>query len=337
MASVAHRMPLFNTEGFSYVPVFSKKNLVSAADGSEHSGSFVVTTIVVTTYIIPFMRTIKKIHQAAYHPIADLITYSPLPGRELQHIDPFLFLNHHGYQVYPPNNHGLPFGPHPHRGMETVTFIVSGDIMHRDSQGFQSVIKAGGIQWMTAGSGLIHAETSSEEFLRTGGELEILQLWLNLPARLKMTKPNYIGLQKEDIPTVEVNEKVLINLIAGNHEGHQGAIRPLTDVFLSTVAMQPGAVWDTTVAAERSIFLYTIHGNIEVNGQTVRHRELVEFAHEGSELHITTDTETLLIFGHAMPFHEPIVAQGPFVMNSVAEIRQAYMDYQMGKFGVWRG
>jgi redox-sensitive bicupin YhaK (pirin superfamily) len=209
--------------------------------------------------------------------------------------------------------------------------------MHKDSQGFQSVIKAGGVQWMTAGSGLIHAETSSEEFLRAGGELEILQLWLNLPARLKMVQPNYIGLQKEDIPTVAVNEKVQINLIAGNFGDHQGAIQPLTDVFLSTVAMQPGAQWLTKVAAERSVFLYTIHGNIVVNGQPVRHRELVEFAYEGSELHIATDTEALLIFGHAMPFNEPIVAQGPFVMNSVAEIRQAYADYQLGKFGVWKG
>jgi redox-sensitive bicupin YhaK (pirin superfamily) len=283
------------------------------------------------------VRSIKKIHQAVYHPIADLTTYSPLPSRELQHIDPFLFLNHHGCQVYPPHNQGLPFGPHPHRGMETVTFIVAGDIMHKDSQGFQSVIKAGGVQWMTAGSGLIHAETSSEEFLRAGGELEILQLWLNLPARLKMVQPNYIGLQKEDIPTVAVNEKVQINLIAGNFGDHQGAIQPLTDVFLSTVAMQPGAQWLTKVAAERSVFLYTIHGNIVVNGQPVRHRELVEFAYEGSELHIATDTEALLIFGHAMPFNEPIVAQGPFVMNSVAEIRQAYADYQLGKFGVWKG
>lgn len=282
------------------------------------------------------MRTIKKIHKAAYHPIADLITYSPLPSRELSHIDPFLFLNHHGYQVYPPHNHGLPFGPHPHRGMETVTFIISGDIMHRDSQGFRSVIKAGGVQWMTAGSGLIHAETSSEEFLRKGGELEILQLWLNLPARLKMTKPNYIGLQKEDIPTADVNEKVRLNLIAGSHEGHQGAIRPLTDVFLSTVELQPGAQWHTSVAAERNIFLYTVHGEITVNGTTLRHRELAEFDQQGSDLYITTDTNALLIFGHALPFNEPVVAQGPFVMNSVAEIRQAYADYQNGKFGIWK-
>lgn len=115
------------------------------------------------------MRKIKKIHSAEYRPIADLITYSPLPTRSLHMIDPFLFLNHHGFQTYPPHNNGLPFGPHPHRGMETVTFIVEGDIMHKDSSGHESVIGPGGVQYMTAGKGLIHAEVSSSEFKKEGG------------------------------------------------------------------------------------------------------------------------------------------------------------------------
>ncbi len=122
------------------------------------------------------MRTIKGIHKAEYQPIGDLITYRALPTLSIEMIDPFLFLNHHGPQVYKPYNNGLPFGPHPHRGMETVTFIIDGDIVHKDSGGNESVIKAGGIQWMTAGSGLIHEEISSDDFLRNGGSMEILQL-----------------------------------------------------------------------------------------------------------------------------------------------------------------
>ncbi|WP_287059523.1 pirin family protein, partial [Algoriphagus sp.] len=110
------------------------------------------------------MRKIKKIHKSEYRPIADLVTYSPMPTRSLQMIDPFLFLNHHGFQTYPEHNQGLPFGPHPHRGMETVTFILEGDIMHKDSSGHESVIGPGGVQYMTAGKGLIHAEVSSSEF-----------------------------------------------------------------------------------------------------------------------------------------------------------------------------
>jgi len=124
-------------------------------------------------------KTIKHLHPAVRDDIADLITRRPVPGAEIEQVDPFLFLNHHGPQVYPPRNGGLPFGPHPHRGFETVTFILTGELAHRDSAGHESVIKEGGIQWMTAGSGLVHAEISPDDFKRSGGPLEILQLWVS--------------------------------------------------------------------------------------------------------------------------------------------------------------
>ncbi|HVG40743.1 MAG TPA: pirin family protein, partial [Chitinophagaceae bacterium] len=148
------------------------------------------------------MKKIKAIHKAVYEPIGDLVTYRALPanGVAMNQLDPFIFLNHHGFQQYPPHNNGLPFGPHPHRGFETVTFILQGDLMHKDSSGGGSIISAGGVQWMTAGKGLIHAEISSEEFKQKGGQLEILQLWINLPAKYKMVAPKYIGLQQKDIP-----------------------------------------------------------------------------------------------------------------------------------------
>src|SRR5690606_20160867 len=148
------------------------------------------------------MRTVAKIHPAHRDDIADLVTRRPLPGPDIAQVDPFLFLNHHGPQVYPPGNRGLPFGPHPHRGFETVTFILEGNLAHYDSGGHASVIEAGGVQWMTAGSGLVHAEVSPPGFKQGGGALEILQLWVNLPARLKMTEPRYSGVQKEAIPAV---------------------------------------------------------------------------------------------------------------------------------------
>ena len=281
------------------------------------------------------MRTIKKIHQSEYRPIADLITYSPLPSRQLQQIDPFLFLNHHGYQEYKPNNRGLPFGPHPHRGMETVTFIVEGDIMHKDSQGYKSVISAGGVQWMTAGRGLIHAEVSSDEFKKEGGPLEILQLWVNLPARLKMTEPAYSGLQKDDIPTITVNDKATVNLVSGTWDGQTGAFNTLSDVFLSTIAIEAGGDVSLPVAADRNILFYLIRGSLTVNGQAVKQRELAEFNHDGDTLAVTADSDSLLLLGHAMPFNEPVVARGPFVMNTDQQIMEAYQDYQAGKFGVW--
>lgn len=282
------------------------------------------------------MRTINNIYKAEYRPIADLITYSPMPTRSLEMIDPFLFLNHHGPQRYQPNNKGLPFGPHPHRGMETVTFILDGDIAHKDSGGNDSVIQSGGIQWMTAGSGLIHAEVSSEEFKKKGGDLEILQLWVNLPAKLKMTAPNYEGVQKEDIPTTIFDEgKVTAQVVSGTLNNISGAVETLTPVHLSTLFFASGGVFRTKVPEENNILCYVIRGEIKINGENIGALHLVEFNNDSEQLHIEALTESILLFGHAKPFNEPVVAGGPFVMNTMDEINQAYEDYQNGKLGKW--
>ncbi|MCC3154201.1 pirin family protein [Hymenobacter sp. BT770] len=284
------------------------------------------------------MRTIKKQHRAINAPIADLVTYRALPTDSVEHIDPFLFLNHHGPQVYRPKNNGLPFGPHPHRGFETVTFILDGDILHKDSSGHESVIEAGGIQWMTAGSGLIHAEVSSDQFKQTGGLLEILQLWVNLPAKDKMVAPRYIGLQKNEIPTVTLDGGVVIHAVSGQWAGTAGAVQPLADVQLAWVELPAAATVTLPIAAARNIFFYVVRGTVRVNGAEAKSRQLVEFNHDGDELTIeATDADALVLLGHALPFNEPIVSYGPFVMNSEAEIQQAYRDYQRGAFGTWEG
>lgn len=282
------------------------------------------------------MLKIKKIHTAALRPIADLITYSPIPSAELKHIDPFLFLNHHGHQIYPKGNNGLPFGPHPHRGMETVTFILEGDIMHKDSGGHESVIESGGIQWMTAGKGLIHAEVSSSKFKENGGELEILQLWLNLPAKHKMVEPNYVGLQKSEITSFTLDSNnINVQLLAGEWNGHTGSFKSLSPIFLSTISMKKGSGFTKVIPQGENIFFYIVRGTVEVNGKNIAKRNLVEFSDEGGDLLIGAKEDSYIIFGHAKPFDEPIVAQGPFVMNSQREIMEAYQDYQEGKFGKW--
>ncbi|RTQ48558.1 pirin family protein [Hymenobacter gummosus] len=284
------------------------------------------------------MRTVKQQHRAVSAPIADLVTYRALPTESVEHLDPFLFLNHHGPQTYKPNNRGLPFGPHPHRGFETVTFILEGDIMHEDTGGHQSIINAGGIQWMTAGRGLIHAEVSSPEFKRTGGPLEILQLWVNLPAKDKLTEPRYIGLQAPDIPTVSLDEgRVRIHAVSGEWAGQRGAVQPLADIQLATIDFQAGGQLTLPIPAAHTIFFYTIRGRLRVNGEETEALRLTEFNHDGDKLHIEALTDAVLLLGHAQPFLEPIVAYGPFVMNTAAEIQQAYQDYQAGKFGQWRG
>lgn len=280
------------------------------------------------------MRTIKKLHKAVYSPIDDLITYRAMPTGSIRYLDPFLFLNHHGPQEYGPNNNGLPFGPHPHRGFETLTYILQGDIMHRDSMTGESVIRAGGIQWMTAGSGLVHAEVSSDEFKKKGGMEEVIQIWLNLPSRLKMVKPNYIGLQEKDIPSIELDQgRVTVNLISGKWSDVEGPVPSLTDIHTTSIEFKEGGSLQTTVAAKRNILFYVVNGEVEVNGQTAATHTLVEFANEGEALSVKALSDATLIFCHGEPYNEPIVAHGPFVMNSDAEIRQAIMDYQSGKLG----
>jgi redox-sensitive bicupin YhaK (pirin superfamily) len=282
------------------------------------------------------MKKIKAIHSAVYEPIADLVTYRALPtdGVAMNQLDPFIFLNHHGFQQYPAHNNGLPFGPHPHRGFETVTFILEGDLMHKDSSGGASVINAGGVQWMTAGKGLIHAEISSEEFKQLGGPLEILQLWVNLPAKYKMAEPKYVGLQKADIPSITLDEgRTAVNIISGTIDGIKGAVQPFTDITLASIYFKKDGKLKMTIAAERTVFFYVVKGTVTVNGQKAEGHSLVEFEKSEEEINIKADSEAIILLGHAKPFGEPFVAYGPFVMNTQEEIQQAYKDYREGKFG----
>jgi hypothetical protein len=281
-------------------------------------------------------KLVRKIHPALRDDIGGLITQRPVPSRHLDQVDPFLFLNHHGPQTYPAHNRGLPFGPHPHRGFETVTFILDGMLMHKDSAGYESIIRAGGVQWMTAGSGLIHAEISPPEFLQSGGPLEILQLWVNLPPHLKMTKPAYTGLQKDEIPEIALDGgRVAMHLSAGEWEGTRGPVQSLTGVFMSTIAFQPGGRIRVQGLAERNVFLYIVRGALQVGmaEDRIGACHLVELGSEGEELELAAPEGALVLFGHAEPIGAPVVSHGPFVMNSRAEIEQAIRDYQAGKFG----
>ena len=278
-------------------------------------------------------KTIKKLHQAVRDDIGDLLTQRPLPNDHLAQLDPFLFLNHHGPQTYPPHNHGLPFGPHPHRGFETVTFILDGMLTHQDSTGHESIIRAGGVQWMTAGRGIVHAEVSPQEFLREGGPIELLQLWVNLPGRLKMSAPAYTGLQADQIPAFPAGHGATLHLIAGQWQGHSGPVRSLTGVFMSTIAMPAGSEVRMQDLLARTVFLYVVRGAVSIAGQRVAGYTLVEMNDEGDAIDLVAEEHSLLVFGHAEPIGEPVVSHGPFVMNTRQEINQAISDYQAGRFG----
>jgi redox-sensitive bicupin YhaK (pirin superfamily) len=279
-------------------------------------------------------RTLRRLHPALRDDIGELTTRRALPGTGIDQLDPFLFLNHHGPQVYPPNNHGLPFGPHPHRGFETVTFILDGELMHRDSGGHESVIGSGGVQWMTAGRGLVHAELSPDSFMRRGGKLEILQLWVNLPARLKMTEPHYVGLQRAQLPEVPADGgRARIDLVSGSIDGHEGPIRSLTDVHVATLHLAAGACLALPVAAGRNVLLYVVRGEIAIGGTSAAAFHLIALNDDGDAVEFEAVGDSVLLFGHALPLGEPVVAHGPFVMNTREEIIQAVRDFQAGKFG----
>jgi redox-sensitive bicupin YhaK (pirin superfamily) len=185
-----------------------------------------------------------------------------------------------------------------------------------------------------SGRGVVHAEISPESFKQRGGPLEILQRWVNLPARLKMVDPHYVGLQKGDIPAIIAGEgKATVHLVSGAWDGRAAPIQSPTDIHMTFIDLSAGARIHAPVAASRNIFLYVVRGDITVGGEEASACHLVELNHDGDAVDIKAVTDGVILFGHAEPFGEPVVAHGPFVMNTRDEIRQAMVDYQAGKFG----
>ncbi|GAA3938836.1 hypothetical protein GCM10022406_23790 [Hymenobacter algoricola] len=200
------------------------------------------------------------------------------------------------------------------------------------------MIEAGGIQWMTAGSDLIHSEISFPEFKKSGGNLEMLQLWVNLPAKDKMVAPRHLGLQQTDIPAVVPPAgRVTVHAVSGEWLGTAGAVQPLTDMSLATTDFQAGGQLQLAMPTDHTVFFYAIRGRLRVNGQQTEARKLPEFHYDGTELQIEALTDAVLLLGHAAPFQEPNIAYDPFVMNTAAEIRQAYQAHEAGRFGTWQG
>jgi len=278
-------------------------------------------------------RRLDEIHQAIRDDVGSLHTHQVIPASLRDRLTPFLLLAHHGPQVYAPNNRGLPFGPHPHRGFETVTFIRSGSLAHHDTGGHESIIDAGGVQWMTAGSGLIHAEVSPPAFRRDGGPIEILQLWVNLPAHLKMTAPRYVGIAADAVTGVELGDDAVLSLVSGQFGSHSGPITSLTDLFMSTVEVRPERTIVLPAPQGRTVLFYVIAGAVLLDGTKVAAGKLAMFNNTGDAIKVTSGAQgASLLFANAEPIDEPIVASGPFIMNSETEIAAAIQDYKAGRF-----
>lgn len=258
-----------------------------------------------------------------------------LPVGALEQIDPFLLLDHIGPTVLEPYNAGLPFGPHPHRGFATVTLVLSGAVLHHDSRGNRQVVGAGGVQWMTAARGIIHAENIPRELRESGGELELLQLWINLPARLKMEQPVYQGLPAETLPVVALaDDQAVLTVVAGSWSGATGPARPLSPVRLALLRLRAGGTYAWRVEPAENALLYVVRGAVQVNGQPASAHELLPLAADGDTITIQAETDALLLLGAAAPLNEALARQGPFVMNTTTQLMEAVRDYQMGRMGM---
>lgn len=254
-----------------------------------------------------------------------------------QHVSPFLLFDYAGPAEFPAGNadHPRGVGEHPHRGFETVTIVYQGELEHRDSTGNGGKIGAGDVQWMTAASGILHEEFHSRDFTRTGGTFEVVQLWVNLPAKDKMATPGYQTLTKGDIPVAElVDGAGSLRVIAGDYLGHKGPARTFTPIDIWDLRLNAGGTARLTLPKGRTVGLVVLKGTVQVNeAQIAREAQLVLLDRDGEDFVVEANGAATLLVLSGEPIDEPVVAQGPFVMNSAEEIRQAMRDYESGKFG----
>jgi redox-sensitive bicupin YhaK (pirin superfamily) len=284
------------------------------------------------------MKKLIRIHQSSgMHwvgngfPVRSVFEYNGL-GRELS---PFLLLDYAAPYEFPPGNEKRGVGGHPHKGFETVTVAYQGELEHRDSSGGGGKIGAGDVQWMTAGSGIVHQEFHSQDFTRKGGTLQMVQLWVNLRAKDKIAKAGYQTLLKAQIPNVELPQNAgSVRVIAGSYKGHQGAAKTFSPINLWDVNLGAGKSTELPLPNGHTTMFLVLSGEVTVNGE----REAVEgdlaiFARNGDSITVKAKTDAKLLVMDGEPIDEPVVGQGPFVMNSRAEIQQAFEDYQLGHMG----
>lgn len=250
-------------------------------------------------------------------------------------LSPFLLLDYAGPMEFAPTNKRLGVGEHPHRGFETVTIVYDGEVEHRDSSGGGGRIGPGDVQWMTAAAGIVHEEFHGREFARRGGMFEMVQLWVNLPAKDKMSPPRYQPILDSEIPSVNLpDEQGRVRVIAGEFAGVKGPAKTFTPIHVWDLRLGSGRQTDLTVRDGYTTALVVLKGALRVNGsEAVESAEVGLFDRGGKNISIESAEETAALLLSGEPIDEPIVGQGPFVMNTVQEIRQAIADYQSGRMG----
>ncbi|MEZ1318079.1 pirin family protein [Pseudomonas fluorescens] len=264
-------------------------------------------------------------------PVRTLFSYDNLA----EHISPFLLLDHAGPAQFSPTTERRGVGQHPHRGFETVTIVYDGEVEHRDSTGSGGKIGPGDVQWMTAASGILHEEFHSADFARSGGALEMVQLWVNLPAKDKMAEPGYQTILDSDIANIPLKDQAgSLRLIAGEFEGRTGPARTFTPIDVWDLRLNGGKLLSLDLHEGRNTALVVLRGTVQVNGQElVRQGQLALFERAGQQISLEANNDAVVLLLSGEPIDEPIVGHGPFVMNSEKEIHQAFADFHSGRFG----
>ena len=264
-------------------------------------------------------------------PVRSVFDYNGL-GRELS---PFLLLDYAAPYQFPPGNEKRGVGGHPHKGFETVTIAYQGEVQHRDSSGGGGKIGAGDVQWMTAGNGIVHEEFHSQDFTRKGGTFQMVQLWVNLRAKDKSAKAGYQTLLKAQIPNITLAQEAgTVRVIAGDYNGRKGAAKTFSPINLWDVNLHAGKSAELPLPDGHTTTFLVLSGEVLVNGESkASEGDLAIFERTGNGITVNAKTDAKLLVMGGEPIAEPVVGHGPFVMNSRAEIQQAFEEYQLGRMG----
>jgi redox-sensitive bicupin YhaK (pirin superfamily) len=264
-------------------------------------------------------------------PVRSLFSYHT----HAKQLSPFLLLDYAGPAEFAPSNHKRGVGQHPHRGFETVTIVYKGEVSHHDSTGQGGTIGPGDVQWMTAGSGILHEEYHSDAFARSGGTLEMVQLWVNLPAKDKGAPAGYQAITDQQIPVVALPDAAgMVRVIAGGKDGATGPAKTFTPMNVWDMRLNQGGIAELESPEGWTAALVVLQGTVLVNGQSVaREGQLVVLDRTGSQFSVEANNDAVVLLISGEPIDEPIVGHGPFVMNSKQEILQAMDDFSSGRFG----
>ena len=282
-------------------------------------------------------KDIAKLGSSPMVNMGPLRLRQPIPTQEIENVDPFLLLHHYGPYAISAFNNPFDLGPHPHRGFEPITLLFKGEQFHRDSLGNEMIVKAGDVQWTTAGRGIIHAEAPSKEFVEHSGDLEGIQLWLNLPKAKKMIPPNYQHLKKKEIPSVfNEDQSVEMKIVAGNLKGTKGKAEIQSDVNIYMIHAHQAGTFEFDIPENHQGALYLLNGVVIINEShdlVYKQNQLAIFSDQGERIKMESKKPGDLLFVSGVPFNEPVVQYGPYVMNTQTEILEAMRDFQQGKMG----